>query len=71
MVISRAVDDAGADIQCQQSQGHEKPGTEIDVGKTTPPEQFAPALAIKLEVLRGGLVLRHHGSDDSHRGEDQ
>ncbi len=69
--LGQAVDDAGADIQRQQSQGHQKPGTEIDVGKAAPPEQFAPALAVKPEVQIKGLALRHHGPDDRHRGENQ
>ena len=67
----QAVDHAGQDIHRQQADGPQKPGAEIDAGKTAPPEQCAPDFAETAEVLVRGLALGHHGADDRHRGQNQ
>ena len=69
--LGQAVDHASQDICRQQADRPQKPGAEIDLGKTAQPEQLAPDFTEAAEILVRGLVLGYHGADDRHRGQNQ
>ena len=67
----QSLDQAGRDVQSQQPHGHQEPGAVVDPGQTPAVDDGPQALPVAPEVLARRLVLRHHGADDRHPGQNQ